>query len=298
MKEHRTTEKLIITVAPTGGYHGKEVHPHIPLQPEEIARAVRDAWNEGASIAHVHARERDTNQQTTDPNVLRDIDQRIREAGCDIIVQHSTAKDFVPRLPEDRRIRAIEMNPEMASLDVTFTRLSHFQGTERISVLTLSDIEHAAREMLRRGVKPELEIFNPVAMRDIVYLIENGLLHEPYWIGLVFGMRRTNRAYMPYRPELLMRLADQVPDGSLFTVAGIAADELPAITESILLGGHIRVGLEDNIFYRKGRLAESSAQLVGRAVRIARELGCEIATPAEAREILGLFPFSTPTKGE
>jgi len=291
MRELRTTEKLIVTVAPTGGYHGKEINPNIPLQPEEIGQSVYESWNEGASIVHIHARERQSNRPTTDPDILREIDQQIRDRGCDIIIQHSTAYDFSPRLGEDRRIKAIEMDPEMASLDITFTRMSTFGNRERISIMTLPEIEYGAQRIYERGIKPEVEVFNPVLMEDVHHLIGKGLLKPPYWIGLVMGMRRTNRAYMPYSPRLLMQLVDALPADSIFTVLGVGSDELPATTQSILLGGHLRVGFEDNVFYSKGQPAESNAQLVARAVRIARELGCEIATPAEARQILGIPPL-------
>lgn len=291
MRELRTTEKLIVTVATTGAFQGKEVNPNIPLQPEEIARSVYESWNEGASIVHIHARERDTNKATTDPEILCEIDERIREKKCDIIIQHSSAYDFVPRLREDKRIKSIEMNPEMASLDITFTRMITFGGKEKIDITTLPEIEYGAKEMLTRGVKPELEVFNPVLMEDVCYLIDKGLLKKPYWVSFVMGMRRINRGYMSYSPKLLMQLVDLLPSDSMFTVLGVASDELPAITQSILLGGHIRVGFEDNVFYRKGVLAESNAQLVARAVRIGRELGCEIVTPAEARQMLGISPL-------
>jgi 3-keto-5-aminohexanoate cleavage enzyme len=291
MKELRTTEKLIITVATTGAFQGKEANPNLPEQPEEIAKATYDSWNEGASIVHIHARERGTNKPTSDPEILREIDQRIREMKCDIIIQHSTASDYIPRLAADKRIKAIEMNPEMASLDITIPRMITFGGKESIYITTLPEIEYGAKVMLERGVKPELEIFNPVVMEDVYYLIEKGLLTKPYWLSFVMGMRRINRAYMPYSAKLLMQLIDALSNDSMFTVMGVGTDELPATTQSILLGGHLRVGFEDNIYYKKGQLAESNAQLVARAARIGREFGCEIASPAEARQMLNIPPF-------
>ncbi len=291
MRELRTTEKLIITVATTGAFQGKEANPNLPEQPEEIAEAVYDSWNEGAAIVHIHARERQTNKPTTDPEILREIDQRIREKNCDIIIQHSTAHDYIPRLGADKRIKAIEMNPEMASLDITIPRMITFGGKENIFITTLPEIEYGAKVMLERGVKPELEVFNPVVMEDVYYLIDKGLMKKPYWISFVMGMRRINRAYMSYSPRLLMQLIDALPPDSMFTVMGVGTDELPATTHSILLGGHVRVGFEDNVYYKKGQLAESNAHLVARAVRIGRELGCEIASPAEAREMLNIPPF-------
>ena len=288
MRELRTTEKLIITVATTGAFQGKEANPNLPLQPEEIAQSTFEAWNEGASIVHIHAREKETNKPTSDPDTLREIDQRIRDKNCDIIIQHSTASDYIPRLGSDRRIKAIEMDPEMASLDITIPRMITFGDKESIFITTLPEIEYGATVMLEKGIKPELEVFNPVVMDDAYYLIDNGLLTKPYWFSFVMGMRRINRAYMGYSPKLLVQLVDQLPPDALFTVMGVGTDELPATTQSILLGGHVRVGFEDNVYYRKGELAESNAQLVARAARIGRELGCEIASPAEARQLLGI----------
>lgn len=292
MRELRTTEKLIITVAPTGGFQGKEANPNLPELPEEIADAVYEAWNEGASIVHVHARDRQTRKLSGDPELLREIDQRIREKKCDIILQHSTAPDFMPRLSQDRELRTIEMNPEMASLDITYPRMLTFGGKETILITTLPEIEYGAKVFLEKKIKPELEIYSGMLLEDVQYLIDKGLIEKPYSITFVMGMRRINRSYTSYSPRILMQLVDALPPDSEFTVMGIGTDELPAISQSILLGGHIRVGFEDNIYYKKGQLAKSNAELVARAVRIARELGCEIASPAEARRMLNMPPLS------
>lgn len=292
MRELRTTEKLILTVATTGAFQGKEANPNLPETPEEIAQAAYECWNEGASIVHIHARDPKTRKATNDPDVLREIDRRIREKNCDIIIQHSTASDYMPRLPKDQKIRAIEMNPEMATLDITFTRLVTFAGKENIWVMTLPEIEAGAKDMLDRGIKPELEVFNPVCMEDTYRLIEKGLLTKPYWYNFVLGMRRINRGYMSYSPRLLTQLIDALPDDSMFNTMGVGSDELPATTLSILLGGHVRVGFEDNVHYKKGQLAESNAQMVARSARLGRELGCEIVSPAEARKMLNIPPLN------
>jgi 3-keto-5-aminohexanoate cleavage enzyme len=289
LRELRTTPKLIVTVAPTGPYHGKEANPNLPLQPEEIAQEAYDCWNAGASVVHIHAKDKN-GKNTRDTEVFMEIDRGIRAKKCDIIIQHSSALDFTPKLAEDGMISAIETNPrpEMASLGLFLTRLADFKGQEIISIARWSDLTFGAREMLEKGVKPELEVFNIVLMEDVYKLIEMGLLAKPYLINIIMGMRRINRAYMSYSPKMMMHMVDMLPPDSLFTTMGIAADELPATTQSILLGGHVRVGFEDNIAYKKGDLASSNAQLVARAVRIGRELGCEIATPAEARQMLNL----------
>lgn len=291
MKELRTTEKVIITVAPTGAFQGKEANPNIPLTPEEIADAVYDAWNEGACIVHIHAREKETNKPTSDAEVLKEIDRRIRDKGCDIIIQHSTASDYIPRLREDGRIETIEMNPEMASLDITIPRMMTFRGEEKIYITTLPEIEAGAKAMLDRDVKPELEVFNPVVMEDTYVLIEKGLLKKPYWYNFVMGMRRINRSYMSHSSRNLIQLVERLPRDSMFSVMGIGSDEVPATTQSILLGGHIRVGFEDNVNIKRGVLADSNAQLVAKSALIAREVGCEIASPAEAREMLDILQF-------
>jgi len=288
MKELRTTEKLIITVSTTGAFQGKEIHSKFPEQPDEIAEAVYESWCEGAAIAHIHARERETGKPTNDPDILREIDGRIREKKCNIIIQHSTASDFIPHLPIDKCIKAIEMNPEMASLSVTWPRVFRFLGEEEVTMISVEDIEHSAKTMLDREIKPELEVYSPVVMEDIYGMISKGVMKKPYWINFVFGMRRTNRGYMDFSPKTLMHLIDLLPLDSFFNVTGVGSQELPATALSILLGGHIRVGFEDNIYFKKGELAESNAQLVARMVRIGRELGCQIATPAEARDMLGI----------
>jgi len=164
-----------------------------------------------------------------------------------------------------------------------------FGGTEGIRVVTLPEIEHGAKAMLDRGIKPELEIYNYVSMHHLYSMIDKGLLAKPYWIDFVFGMHRSCMSFMPYSPRYLMWLVDMLPPDSMFSVVGVGLfEELSVTTLSILLGGHLRVGFEDNIYYTKGQLAESNAQLVARAVRIGRELGCEIATPDEARQMLGI----------
>jgi 3-keto-5-aminohexanoate cleavage enzyme len=288
MRELRNTEKLIITVATTGGLHGKEVNPNLPEQPDEIAEAVYESWNEGAAIAHIHARTRNEGRPTNDPDILRDIDRRIREKNCDIIIQHSTASDFIPHLPDDKRIKAIEMNPEMATLSVTWPRVAPIGKENVVVTISMEEIEYSAMAMLNRGIKPELEVYSPVVMEDIYNMIAKGIVKKPCWINFVFGMRRFNRGYMNFSPQMLMYLVDLIPRDSLYSVMGVSSQEFQATVLSILLGGHVRVGFEDNIYYRKGELAESNAQLVARIARIGRELGCQIATPHEARDILGI----------
>ncbi len=159
---------MIVTIALTGGFHGKETNPNLAITPEEIAEAIYDSWNKGAAIAHIHDRDIKTSKPTNDPSIFQEIDQRIREKGCDIIIQHSTSSDYIPRLSEDRQIRSIAMGPEMASLSVYFTRMVKFGGIENIRIATLEEIEFATQCMLERRIKPELEIYNHVSMHHFV----------------------------------------------------------------------------------------------------------------------------------
>jgi len=144
MRELRTTDKLIVTVAPTGGFQGKEANPNFPVLSEEIAQSAYESWNEGASIVHIHARDRQTYKPTNDPEVFREIDERIREKNCDIIIEHTTNDDLIlhnvmarGHIPKVERINAIEMNPEMASLDILVAGMLTFGGKEELEVASI-----------------------------------------------------------------------------------------------------------------------------------------------------------------
>jgi 3-keto-5-aminohexanoate cleavage enzyme len=286
MKEMRTTDRLIITVSPASNFQGKEANPAIPYTPEEIANEVYKCWNEGASIAHIHCRDKD-GVPTNDPEVFSEVDRLIRGENCDIIIQHSTAPAMRPGATINDGIKSIEANPEMASLSMGVGVLLS-KGQATIIPRTRYWIEEQAKLMLSKGIKPELEVYNMVMMEDVYDLIEKGLLRKPYWVSFVFGMHRINQNAIRYTPKALMYQIEALPPDSMFSVIAIGVDELLVTTLSILLGGHCRVGFEDNIYYRKGELAESNAQLVARTARIGRELGCNIATPDEARQMLGI----------
>lgn len=286
MKEMRTTDKLIITVSPASNFQGKEANPAIPYSPEEIAEAVYESWNEGAGVAHIHCRDKD-GQPTNDPDIFGETDRLIRERKCDIIIQHSTAPAMKPGTTIDDGMKSIEANPEMATLSMGVGVLL-YKGQARITARSRYWIEDQAKLMMNKEIKPELEVYNPVMMEDVHDLVDKGLLRKPYWMSFVMGMHRVNQNAMRYTPEGLRYQINLLPPDSLFSVIAIGGDELPATTLSILLGGHCRVGFEDNIFYRKGELAKSNAQLVARTARIAKELGCKIATPEEARQMLGI----------
>ena len=294
MKELKTTDKLIITVSPGSNFQGKEANPAMPYSPEELAETIYECWNEGAAVAHIHCRDKD-GIPTNDPKVFRKVDEQIREKNCDIIIQHSTAPAMRPGSTIDDGIKSIEANPEMASLSMGVGVLL-YKGQARITPRNRFWDREQAKLMMSKGIKPELEVYNMVMMEDVYDLIDNELLHKPYWMSFIMGMHRVNQNAIRYTPKALMYLMDLVPPESMFSVIGIGGDELPATSMSILLGGHCRIGFEDNIFYRKGELAKNNAQLIARTARIAKELGREIATPDEARQMLGIPLLSESNK--
>lgn len=278
------SRKVIVTAALTGGIQGRDVNPNIPEQPEEIIQAAYDCYNAGAAIVHIHARDRE-GKPTSNPAVYREIHEGIR-ARCNIILQDTTGGG--PNLTPEERIQAIEAEPEMASLNMgTLVRtIGQYKGT--VFRNTREDIEYFITEMNKRNIKPELEVYSHPMIEEVERLIEKGLLSPPYVINLVLAQPYQGALRGSMR-NLLSLYTDYLPREALFTVTAIGQYQLPLTTMSMLLGGNVRVGMEDNVYYRKGELARSNAQLVERAVRIARELEIEVASPDEAREMLGLM---------
>ncbi|OPY56619.1 MAG: 3-keto-5-aminohexanoate cleavage enzyme [Pelotomaculum sp. PtaU1.Bin035] len=276
-------DKLIITVSLTGGFHGKEANPNLPEQPSEIIQAAYDCYNAGAAIAHIHARD-PQGRPTGDPEIYREIIAGVR-AKCNMITQTTTGG--APGMSVEERMRSLESRPEMASLNMG-TAVADWKGQENVFSNTKTDIRYAAKKMLDYGIKPEMEVYNEAMLHNVEDLIDQDLLKKPYYINFVLNMTKAMQGTVKYSHKTLMFLIDQLPAGSIYNVTGIGSSQLPATTLSLLLGGNLRVGFEDNVFYSKGVLANSNAQLVERAVRIARELQREIATPDEAREMLGL----------
>lgn len=294
------TPKVIVTIAPTGGMASKKQSPHLPTQPDEIAADVLRCYNAGASVAALHARRASDDEATCDPAVYADMNQRIREHS-DIVLNNSTGGgingDMIHRLNNgmweidfEQRLKGMEApGAEMCTLDAQ-TICASF-GTKEILVPTSpSRIKILAERMRERGIKPEWEVFSlSDIVQDVARAIAQGLDKPPYFINLVLGVNAFQGA-LPYTPRILQTLVDHLPQGAIFNVSAIGQAQLPATTQAVLMGGHVRVGLEDNLYYRQGELA-TNVQLVERMVRIIRELGAEPATPAEAREMMGLAPL-------
>jgi len=280
--------KVFITAAMTGGNQKKAANPNLPEQPDEIAKDAYDCYNEGAAIIHIHARDPEGNL-SCDPKIYRAIHEKIR-AKCDIILQDTTGGG--PNLTLDQRLASLEADPEMASLNMgTMIRLlDASKGTMQFNPPW--EIERFAKSILEKNAKAEMEVYSPSMFRDVRNVIEKGLVKKPYYINLVIGINF--QGGLDPVPQSLLMMMDALPkvDDIILNVSGIGRAQTVLTSLGMLLGANVRVGMEDNIYYGKGALAKSNAQMVARAVRIAREIGYEIASPKEAREILGV-PYKT-----
>ena len=267
--------KVILTVAPTGGVHGKDANPNLPEQPEEIAEQVAACEDLGAAIVHLHGRDE---HGENDAGRLQEVNDAVRDRCDDIIIQNTTGGQST----YDDRVQGIRTDPppEMASLDMgPFNRGQHI-----ITEHTRHNIDSLAAEMQERGIKPELECFNNGHLNEAYRLIERGVLEEPYYINLIFG----HGTFTPPSPRNVLNLVSNLPENTEFNLLAVGQHQLPLTTLSVILGGHVRVGMEDNLRYRKGEFVEDNAQLVERTARIVDLLECDLATPAEARKRLGM----------
>jgi 3-keto-5-aminohexanoate cleavage enzyme len=258
------------------------MNPNLPERPEEIAESAYACHQEGAAICHIHARDRE-GKITGSKEVFQEIHDRIR-GKCDIIVQDSTGGG--PNLTLEQRIECLHAKPEMASLNMgTMMRVSGQYAGIPFSNMR-KDIEAYIARMNELGIKPEMEVYSHAMFREVDNLVQKGLVKKPYYINLVLGMM--HQGAVDATPKCLYSMIDFLPEDSIFNVTPVGVAQLPLTTMGMILGGCIRVGMEDNIYYRKGELVKNNAQFVARAVRIARELNKEPATPVEARKILGL----------
>ncbi|MGY4690943.1 3-keto-5-aminohexanoate cleavage enzyme [Salibacterium sp. K-3] len=268
-------EKLIITVATTGAVTTKENSPNLPITPAEIADDVYEAYKAGASIAHIHVRD-DEGNPTMDIEKFRETVDRI-QAKCDIVINLTSSGGLY--LKEEDRLRVCELRPELASLDAGTINFGNavFENSPPF-------LEKLSTNMQKYRVKPEIEVFDTGMINNALMLAKKGLIEPPFHFQFVLGVP----GGMTAAPDNLLYLKNSIPSDSTWSVIGIGKHQLAMNMMGIVMGGHVRVGMEDNVYYRKGELAESNAQFVERIVRLAREYDREIATPDEAREILSL----------
>ncbi|MEH7484387.1 3-keto-5-aminohexanoate cleavage protein [Neobacillus drentensis] len=268
-------EKLIITVAPTGAQTTREHTPYVPLSPKEIADSVYEAWQAGASIAHIHVRDENGNN-TLNLDTYIDVVNRIQDK-CDIIINLTTAGGVA--MNDEDRLRVCELGSEMATFDAGSMNF----GSD-VFLNTPNFLERLAIKMKEYQIKPEIEIFDVGMIENTMRIVKKGLIDPPFHFQFVLGIH----GGMPATPKNLLYLTENIPPSSTWSAIGASKEQLAINTMSILLGGHVRVGMEDSVYYRRGELAKTNAQFVERIVDLSRTLGREIATPNEAREILGL----------
>jgi 3-keto-5-aminohexanoate cleavage enzyme len=270
-------DKLIISAALTGSTPTKAQNAALPVTAEEIAEAAIACWNAGAAIVHLHVRD-DTGRMVCDPERFARAVALIKASGADVIINLSTSGG-PGNFDDEHRLGPLALRPEIASFDcgsLNFGRSVFINSPSFLDMLSTGMREH--------GVLPEIECFDSGHVTSALALVAEGKLDPPLWFQMVLGVRGGASGEV----RNLVHMVDMLPPGTLWSCCGIGRAQLPLNLAAIAMGGHVRTGLEDNIYYHKGLLAESNAQLVERVVRIAHEVGRPIATPAETRDMLGL----------
>lgn len=273
------SNKVILTVATTGAWPKKENTPYVPVTPVEIAEEVYACWKAGASMAHIHVRDDQANA-SMDYGKFEETVNRIRaRKECDIVLNLTTSGGI--GLPDDIRMKPfIELAPELASYDCGSMNWQNSCVFENSPAF----LEKLGKAMQEAGVKPEIEIFDVGMIYNALYYLKKGILKAPLHFQFVLGAA----GGMPATVENLVFLKNLIPEGSTWSALGIGKGHLPIMYAALALGGNIRVGMEDNILYGKGRLAVSNVEFIERARRVIEEFGKEVATPDETRQILGV----------
>jgi 3-keto-5-aminohexanoate cleavage enzyme len=268
-------EKLIISCAVLGAELTKERYPNLPTTPKELAKSSIEAVKAGASIIHLHVRDQNGNP-SQDKNIFEEVTKLIKNE-CECIIQYSTGGAV--GTPVSDRCAPLSLKPDMATLSMGSLNFGDeiFENTESI-------IKDICSEIIKNKATPELEIFDYGMMDTVDRYIKKEILPQNFHVDFVLGVP----GGMNGEARSLTMLVDRLRPNQNWTVAGIGRFQLPLTAQAIAMGGHVRVGLEDNIFFKKGELATSNSQFVKRVVRIAKELEREIATPNEARAILKL----------
>lgn len=267
--------KLIITAAITGAETTKQMNNSLPCTPEEQAEAAYECWRAGASVVHLHVRDA-KGQPSQSLELFAEVSRLIRDR-CDLILQFSTGGAV--GTPVEERAAPLKLKPEMASLNVGSINF----GDEVFENLP-KDVNALAKIMNDLQIKPEIEVYDLGMLEYGVSLVNSGVIPAPAHFQFVLG----TKFGLSGAPENLFYMRSKIPAGCTFAVAGIGRFQLQAAPLAIVSGGHVRVGFEDNVYFSKGVLAESNAQLVGRIAELSRLLLREVASPNEARAILGI----------
>jgi uncharacterized protein (DUF849 family) len=287
--------KVMISCAVTGSADTPGRNPAVPVTPAQIAQSALDAAKAGAAIVHVHVRNPETTRPSMNPAHYREVVERIRSSGSDVLINLTTgpgarfmhddkdpskpSADSTLKSPDDRVSHVVELRPDICSLDMGSLNMG-----DRVFINTPKHLQAMAIAIKDAGVMPELEVFETGHLLLAKRFIENGFVKPPgmfqICLGISWGQPATTEA-MTYMRNLL-------PPSSPWFAFGISLHQFPMVAQTVLLGGHPRVGLEDNIYLEKGKLAPSNAALVEKAANIIEILGDHVATPADARQILGL----------
>lgn len=286
-------QKTILSCAVTGNIHTREQNPNIPVTPPEIAAAVVDASRAGAAIAHIHVRDPETGLGSMKLEYYEEVMTRVRDAGCDIIMNLTTGEGgrFVPShddprkpaegtnlcVPELRVAHVKALRPEVCTLD-----FNTMNSGKNVVINTPRNLEIMANIINEAGTVPELEIFDSGDLNLALDFYKRGILRDPIMFQLVLGVRFGAAADIP----TLQYLSSRIPAGCPWAAFGVGRMAFPILAAAYVLGGHCRVGMEDSLYIRSGELVKSNAQLVERGVDIIQKLGGELATADEARMIL------------
>jgi 3-dehydrocarnitine:acetyl-CoA trimethylamine transferase len=287
--------KIIISCAVTGSADSPGKNPAVPVTPEQIAKSSIDAAKAGAAVVHIHVRNPQTTKPSMDGALYREVVERIRASGTDVLINLTTGPgarfEHDPedptkaspastlRGPEDRVRHVVELRPDICSLDMGSLNMG-----SRVFINTPQHLQTMAVAIRDVGVLPELEVFETGHLLLAKRMIETGHIKPPGMFQLCLGISWGQ----PATPEAMTYMRNLLPPGSPWFAFGISLYQFPMVAQAVLLGGHVRVGLEDNLYLEKGKLAPSNAALVEKAAHIIEVLGDQVASPAEAREILGL----------
>jgi uncharacterized protein (DUF849 family) len=293
MREPR--DKIFITCAVTGNLTTPAQTPHLPVSPEEIADACLSAAEAGAAIVHIHVRDPQTGKPSMELGYYRDVVERIRARNPQLILNITTGPGgrFVPSpdepkvaapgttlmVPEKRVEHIAVLRPEICTID-----LNTMNSGKEVVINTPGNVRRMAKVMREAGVRPEVELFDSGDIALMNDLLKDGTLDNPVLCSFVMGVRY---GFQP-GPETVLYARALLPASAQFTAIGIGKAAFTAVAQSYLAGGHVRVGLEDSVYLSRGKLAPSNAAMVEKARRLVEDLGAQIATPREAREIIGL----------
>jgi uncharacterized protein (DUF849 family) len=287
--------KVMISCAVTGSADSPGKNPAVPVTPEQIANSCIDAAKAGAAIVHIHVRDPKTTKPSMDGVHYREVVERIRASGTDVLINLTTGPgarfshdpsdptkagpDSTLRGPQDRVRHVVELRPEICSLDMGSLNMG-----SRVFINTPDHLQTMAIAIREAGVTPELEVFETGHLLLAKKFLEAGYVKGPGMFQICLGISWGQ----PATPEAMTYMRNLLPQNSPWFAFGISLHQFPMVAQTVLLGGHVRVGLEDNLYLEKGKLAPSNAALVEKAGKIIEILGDQVATPADARQILGL----------